>query len=793
MRRDTGVVVPARSGGRGMGFRDRIGIGTLVCAAALAAVEACAGDAVAPPAAIGYTEHATALPGGRLANVSTGRAMLLEPGRPPVPIVAGLADAPDSWTQFAGWFPDGKTAIVGRGWESRENAALEEGRKEFLFRDGHWLHDIFLVDLASGRATNVTAVERVSFHNSGLFPWPGDPDRLGFTALVGGVSKPFAMDRDGRNKTDLARDSAGFSYGFSGSPDGGRVAYHENYRLLLADADGSNRRQVDTGHPFDFAPTWSPDGRFVLFLSGEHHDCHPHVVRADCTGVRKLADRRGYRGVTEFLDVPDFHGGSSDVPVWAHDGAKVFFTARVAGEVDGGEETVELFEVGLGEGSEPVRLTTSAPGTTHYHPRPSPDGGWLLYGSRRAVPGGMARNLFARRLADGVEVALTRLPAGLAAMHGHWQPAAAAAGPALAARPVHRRLLSNLDGDSCLATRAGVKGPAAVGASDVRRLVEEVAFAGSRVDTVAVCVAAQVTYYPTSVGTMRGDDSTAGERAAWPPSERQRHANVAALFAAGVDPYALMLAETRARGREAWISFRMNDDRGDDFLRTRFRAEHPEWTIGGERSAGRDALDFGRDEVCEHVFRLVEEAATRYDADGVELDFNRFPRFFRDDLPGEDRVRRMTASVWRVRGVLDRLSVERGRRVVLAVRVPSNGGRTPPTPHSARTVGCDVPAWVAAGLVDHVTVSGFLPDRGDLPVEEWIGALPGVSLAFGIECSTGAGQGNLSAEEYHAAAAKLLGRGARGVSLLDCFTTRERGEEAVEPPFGVLGDLVPAE
>lgn len=777
-----------------MRVRSGRSFGTMLYAALLAALPAVAVEPDMPPLAVGYTEHATSLSGGRLANVATGRAMLLEPGKRPVPLAAGLADEAWSWTQFVGWFPDGATAIVGRGWEDPGNAAWEEERREFRFRPGDWLYDTFLVDLASGRATNVTAVDRVSHYNAGMFSWPGDPGRLGFTALIDGVSKPFAMDVDGRNKADLARESKGFSYGFSGSPDGTRAAWHEDYRVWVADADGSNRRMIDTGHPFNFAPTWSPDGRWLLFVAGEHEDCHPHVVRADGTGLRKLADRRGYRGVTEFLDVPDFHGGSSDVPVWSHDGSKVYFTARVS-STDGVEgETVELHEVSLAEGAESVRLTRSPPGTSHFHPRPSPDGAWLLYGSRRAAPGGgMARNLYARRLADGHEIALTHLPPGMAAMHGHWQPRPVPAGRALAAASRRRRLLYNSDGDSCLSTKAGVKGPAKVCVADVRRLVGEVAFEESRVDTVAVCVDAQVMYYPTSVGTMRGADSTPDERAAWPESEKRRHANVEALFAAGVDPYALMVAETRARGREAWISFRMNDDHGDDFLRTRFRREHPEWVIGGARYGGRDALDFGRDEVVEHVFRLVEEAATRYDADGLELDFNRFPKFFKDDLPEGDRVRRMTGLVWRVRGMLDRLSFERGRRIVLAVRVPSNHGRTPPTPATARAIGCDVPAWVAAGLVDHVTVSEFLLERGDLPVEEWSRALPGVSLAFGIECTTGAGKGNLSADEYRAAARKLVERGARGISLFNFFTSRERGAESVEPPFEVLADLVPAE
>src|ERR1700760_3857615 len=116
-----------------------------------------------------------------------------------------------------------------------------------------------LLDLASGTAANLTAVERVSFHNSGLFFWPGDPTRLGFQALIDGNSHPYAMDRDGKNKRDLTKESKELAYGFSPPPDGKRIAYHKSYRVYVADADGGNAKLVETGHPFNFVPQWSPD------------------------------------------------------------------------------------------------------------------------------------------------------------------------------------------------------------------------------------------------------------------------------------------------------------------------------------------------------------------------------------------------------------------------------------------------------------------------------------------------------------------------------------------------------
>ena len=369
-----------------------------------------AADTPWPTNWIGYTELRTDLPGGRHANVRTMRAALVKADGTGRRLIADeLANEDDAWTQFAGWSPDGSIAIVGRGWQSPDNARWEEEHKQFRFTAQGWLYDSYLVNLSSGKAENVTLVERASFYNSGLFFWPNDPSKLGFTALVEGNSHPFHMERDGRNKTDLTVGSRAFAYGFNASRDGHLIAYHKSYQVFLADADGSNARQIQTDKPFNFAPTWSPDGKWVLFLAGEHYDCHPHVVRADGSGLRKLADRGGYKGFVDFLDGPDFHGGSSDVPVWSAHGRSVIYTASANG-------TVELFRVGL-EG-EPERLTTSVAGTLHYHPATSPDGQWLAYGSKRDG----IRQVFVMRLADRQERRFTNTRSGNASMWPSWQP-----------------------------------------------------------------------------------------------------------------------------------------------------------------------------------------------------------------------------------------------------------------------------------------------------------------------------------------------------------------------------------
>lgn len=356
---------------------------------------------------IGYTEYRTNLP-TRHANQVTSRACVVRAdGRGRVELAPELCNEPNAWTQFAGWSPDGALAILGRGWESPENAAWEEENKTFRMTEG-WLYDMYTYDIQTKTLTNLTSVERVSDYNTGIIFVPGS-DKLNFTALINGVSHPYSMDRDGRNKKDMTDGDAAFTYGLSVSPDGTRVAYHKDYQIFVADGDGANARKIETGNAFNFVPQWSPDGAWLLFVSGEHYNCHPHIARPDGTGLRKLADRGGYSGVTTVYDVYDFHGGSSDVPVWTQDGQGVYYTCQHG-------EAVELMHVTL-DGAL-TRLTESEGNATHYHPKPSQDGKWLAFGSTRTG----TRQLYVMALDGGKTTQFTNVPEGHGAMWAHWRP-----------------------------------------------------------------------------------------------------------------------------------------------------------------------------------------------------------------------------------------------------------------------------------------------------------------------------------------------------------------------------------
>jgi hypothetical protein len=147
----------------------------------------------------------------------------------------------------------------------------------------------------------------------------------------------------------------------------------------------------------------------VEFLSGAHHNCHPYLVQRDGSGLRKLADRGDYNGSILFLDVPDYHEGSSDIPCWSPDSRWVYYTAKVG-------EAVELMRVSLEGNVE--QLSHSKPGVLHYHPKVSADGQQVVFGATRDG----VRQLWVAQADGSAARPITTLEKGSGAMWAWWQP-----------------------------------------------------------------------------------------------------------------------------------------------------------------------------------------------------------------------------------------------------------------------------------------------------------------------------------------------------------------------------------
>ena len=350
----------------------------------------------------------------------------------------------------------------------------------------------------------------------------------------------------------------------------------------------------------------------------------------------------------------------------------------------------------------------------------------------------------------------------------HWPQRRQAKGKAV---PKVRRILYNNDGDSCMFLKKNSKGPAIVTAEDLKRIVEEIAYPGGQVDTLLLYINSQSTYYPSKVGSMRGTECTPEERKHWPDTEKQRFSNVEVMFAQGVDPYAVVLAEAKRRGIEALLSYRMNDAHGFNYLHCKLYRQHPEYRLGA-------GLDFGREAVHDYTFRIIEEAVQRYDCDGIELDFNRFPNFFKDGK-SEERIAKINSLVERIRAMIDSESKRRNRHLVLAARVPTSYKQ-------CLAIGCDPVFWAKDGWIDFLAVSECLVERYDLPIAPWKKLIQNIPIYGSIEVvnadRSGPRLGLLSPADYRRAT-RHLWADAPMESTCSTSSAREKRRQGVEPPF----------
>jgi TolB protein len=100
----------------------------------------------------------------------------------------------------------------------------------------------------------------------------------------------------------------------SWSPDGKRLAFRRmlgemNSEVFVANADGSDARNL-TNHPaFDGWPAWSPDGTRLAFASNRNSSYQIFTMNADGSDVRLLANTEG----------------RATAPKWGRDGARIYF------------------------------------------------------------------------------------------------------------------------------------------------------------------------------------------------------------------------------------------------------------------------------------------------------------------------------------------------------------------------------------------------------------------------------------------------------------------------------------
>lgn len=154
-----------------------------------------------------------------------------------------------------------------------------------------------------------------------------DGKRLVFTSLKDGDLDIYTMNVDGTGLKKLTT-TPGYDGGPWWSPDGTKIVYRAwhptdstalaDYRGLLAqrmvrpsrmelwvmNADGSGQRQITSLGGANFGPSWTPDGRRIIFSSNHKNprsrNFDLYLVNLDGTGLEQLTTNEEFDGFPMF-------------------------------------------------------------------------------------------------------------------------------------------------------------------------------------------------------------------------------------------------------------------------------------------------------------------------------------------------------------------------------------------------------------------------------------------------------------------------------------------------------------
>jgi Tol biopolymer transport system component len=187
-------------------------------------------------------------------------------------------------------------------------------------RDGNW--DIYLADICDGCPLNVRNLTRDDAIDSSP-AWSPDGEQIAFLSTRSGESEIYVMDADGSNTRVLTRSSRTDLQPPVWSPDGEQIAFTSlrsgNWDIYTMDAQCGDLPDGCDGHVRNLSqhptqdnnPTWSPDGRWLAFISRRDENLEIYLV-----------DARGDR--SEPINLTQ-NPAEDSAPAWSLDGTQLAF------------------------------------------------------------------------------------------------------------------------------------------------------------------------------------------------------------------------------------------------------------------------------------------------------------------------------------------------------------------------------------------------------------------------------------------------------------------------------------
>ena len=181
-------------------------------------------------------------------------------------------------------------------------------------------------------------------------------------AYFKGQGDIFLINKDGSANRNLTRDDSEHSRNPSFSPDGSKIVYDafvgDQLHVVLIDSDGSGKHRFDIGDVHAFAPSWSPDGKWLAHMR-QDADGYTDlwIMKPDGGNAQNLTKSRQQGRPVIDNRIQHWQYGTS----WSPDGEWIAFVADYdePGNVD-------IYRTSVDDG-ETVRLTKRKGADAHPH------------------------------------------------------------------------------------------------------------------------------------------------------------------------------------------------------------------------------------------------------------------------------------------------------------------------------------------------------------------------------------------------------------------------------------------